>query len=119
MKAADDFRMRVDDDNEDREPDDRCRRRSPTPQVWSAPWRLGAGRACDRMFRVKRYTFRQRLDISNSTLQHGAGPLSVSQDEVSQRIARLALSLQMLLIGEPGAAEDSRSTCESERADNA
>ena len=42
MKAADDLGMRGDDENEDPEADDRCRRRSPTPQVWSAPWRLGA-----------------------------------------------------------------------------
>ena len=47
-----------DDGNEDHEPDDRCRRRAPTPQVWSAPWRLGArkpGRCAER---------RRRLDVS-------------------------------------------------------
>ena len=33
MKAADDFRMRIDDENEDTEADDRCRRRAPRPQV--------------------------------------------------------------------------------------
>ena len=52
------IRVHVDDMNEDPEADDRCRRRSPTPQVWSAPWRLGArkpGRCAER---------RRRLDVS-------------------------------------------------------
>jgi len=60
--------------------------------------RLGAGRACDVPGQEIDLSPASRL--SNSTLQLGANPLSVSQDEVSQRIARLALSLQTLLIGE-------------------